>query len=133
MAMKEIISKRRTIEFEIKGEKVTMMLKRFEGKVRQRDPITFKNLGWGMSGMTRVTCSLYPNCNWGPYVDFGERTTDCSLEGWEMKKPEFSLIDDMATALIFEYKGWTDDEKYESVDVVLKKIEKFNKKKTKKA
>jgi hypothetical protein len=50
-----------------------------------------------------------------------------------MKKPEFSLIDDMATALIFEYKGWTDDEKYESVDEVLKKIEKFNKKKTKKA
>lgn len=132
MAMKEIISKRRTVEFEIKGEKVTMTLKRFEGKTRKHDYLG-RPAGWGVSGMTRVTCSLYPNCNWGPYVDFGERTTDCSLEGWETKKPEFSLIDDMATALIFEYKGWTDDEKYESVDVVLKKIEKFNKKKTKKA
>ena len=37
MAMKEIISKRRTVEFEIKGEKVTMTLKRFEGKTRKHD------------------------------------------------------------------------------------------------
>ena len=121
MAMTEIVSKRRTVEFEIKGEKVTMTLKRFEGKTRK-----------GATGCTRVTCSLYPNCNWGPYVDFGTRTTDCSLDGWEMKKPEFSLIDSMATAMIFEFKGWTDDENYVSVEDVLKDIEKYNKK-TKKA
>ena len=126
MAYKEVVSKRRTVTFDLGTEKVTMTLKRFEGKVRQRDPITFKNLGWGMSGYTCVKCSHFPNADWRPYIDFGTKTTDCSLAGWEAKTPEWEAIDQLATSLIFEYKGWTDDELYEPIDKVLADIKKIS-------
>ena len=126
MALKEVISKRRTITFTLGNETVEMTLKRYEGKVRKRDPITFKSLGWGMSGYTCVKCSHFPNADWRPYIDFGEKTTDCSLNGWEAETPEWSLIDDLAMAMIFEYKGWTNDEKYEPVDKILEKLKKFD-------
>lgn len=126
MAMKEIVSKRRTVTFELGTEKVTMTLRRYEGKVRQRDPITFKNLGWGMSGYTCVKCDHFPNADWRPYIDFGTKTTDCSLSGWEAKTPEWEAIDRLATSLIFEYKGWTDDEGYEPIETVLADIKKIS-------
>lgn len=126
MAYKEVISKRRTVTFDLGTEKVTMTLKRFEGKVRQRDPVTFKNLGWGMSGYTCVKCSHFPNADWRPYIDFGTKTTDCSLSGWEANTPEWEAIDQLATSMIFEYKGWTNDELYEPIDKVLADIKKIS-------
>lgn len=126
MALKEVISERRTIQFTLGDETVEMTLKRYEGKVRKKHPITLKSLGWCMSGYTCVKCSLFPDADWRPYIDFGEKTTDCRLNGWEAETLEWSLIDDLAMAMIFEYKGWTDDEKYEPVDKILEKLKKFD-------
>jgi len=126
MAYKEVVSKRRTVTFDLGAEKVTMTLRRFEGKVRQRDPVTFKNLGWGKSGYTCVKCDHFPHADWRPYIDFGTKMADCSLDGWEAEKPEWPLIDQLAESMIFEYKGWTDDEGYISVETALADIAKFN-------
>lgn len=126
MALKEVVSKRRTVEFFLKGETITMTLKRYEGKIRKKDPCTFKSLGWVTSGYTCVKCSHFPDADWRPYIDFGEKTTDCSLHGWEAETKEWSLIDDLAMAMIFEHKGWTDDPKYESVESILEKLKKLN-------
>lgn len=79
-----------------------------------------------MSGFTCVRCSRFPKADWRPYIDFGTKTTDCSLEGWEAKTPEWEAIDRLATSLIFEYKGWTDDELYEPIDKVLADIKKIS-------
>lgn len=128
MALKEVVSKRRTVTFDLGTEKVTMTLKRFEGKVRQRDPVTFKSLGWGKSGYTCVKCDRFPHADWRPYIDFGTKMADCSLDGWEAEKPEWPLIDQLAESMIFEYKGWQDDKGYVSVEDALKKIAEFNEK-----
>lgn len=110
---KENISKRRTVQFMLGKDLVTMQLKRF-------------------TKCTCVKCDHFPNADWRPYIDFGEKMTDCSLDGWELKTPEFPLIDAMAQAMIFEFKGWTDDKNYESVDSVLEQIKTFNEKNAKK-
>jgi len=125
MALKEITSKRRTITFTLGNETVEMTLKRFEGKVRKHDYLGRPD-GWGMSGYTCVKCSHFPDADWRPYIDFGEKMTDCSLNGWEANTPEWPLIDDLAMAMIFEYKDWTDDKKYEPVDKILEKLKKFD-------
>jgi len=127
MAYKEVISKRRTVTFDLGTEKVTMTLRRFEGKVRQRDYLG-RPAGWGMSGYTCVKCDHFPHADWRPYIDFGTKMADCSLDGWEAEKPEWPLIDQLAESMIFEYKGWTDDEGYISVENALKKIAEFNEK-----
>lgn len=125
MAYKEVKSKTRVVEFDLGTEKVTMTLKRFEGKVRQHDYLG-RPAGWGMSGFTCVRCSHFPKADWRPYIDFGTKTTDCSLAGWEANTPEWEAIDRLATSLIFEYKGWTDDELYEPIDKVLADIKKIS-------
>ena len=63
MAYKEVISKRRTVTFDLGTEKVTMTLKRFEGKVRQHDSLG-RPAGWGMSGYTCVKCDHFPHADW---------------------------------------------------------------------
>ena len=125
MAYHEVKSKTRTVTFDLGTEKVTMTLKRFEGKVRQRDCYG-RPAGWGMSGYTCVKCDHFPHADWRPYIDFGTKMADCSLDGWEAEKPEWPLIDQLAESMIFEYKGWTEDEGYISVEETLKKIAKFN-------
>lgn len=125
MAYKEVVSKRRTVTFDLGTEKVTMTLKRFEGRVRVQDCYGRPN-GWGTRGYTCVKCSHFPKADWRPYIDFGTKTTDCSLAGWEANTPEWAAIDQLATSLIFEYKGWTDDELYEPIDKVLADIKKIS-------
>ena len=125
MAYKEVISKRRTVTFDLGTEKVTMTLKRFEGKVRQHDSLG-RPAGWGMSGYTCVKCDHFPHADWRPYIDFGTKMADCSLDGWEAEKPEWPMIDQLAESMIFEYKGWTDDENYISVVESLKRLAKYN-------
>lgn len=125
MAYKEVVSKRRTVTFDLGTEKVTMTLKRFEGKVRQHDYLG-RPAGWGMSGYTCVKCDRFPNADWRPYIDFGTKMADCSLSGWEAEKPEWPLIDQLAESMIFEYKGWQEDEGYVSVEDALKKIAEYN-------
>jgi hypothetical protein len=125
MAYKEVKSKTRVVEFDLGAEKVTMTLKRFEGKVRKHDSLG-RPAGWGMSGFTRVKCSHFPKADWRPYIDFGTKMADCSLAGYEAETPEWPMIDQLAESMIFEYKGWTDDEGYVSVADALKKIAEFN-------
>lgn len=125
MAYKEVISKRRTVTFDLGTEKVTMTLKRFEGKVRQHDYLG-RPAGWGMSGYTCVKCDHFPHADWRPYIDFGTKMADCSLDGWEAEKPEWPMIDQLAESMIFEYKGWTEDENYISVEESLKRLVKYN-------
>lgn len=125
MAYKEVISKRRTVTFDLGTEKVTMTLKRFEGKVRQHDYLG-RPAGWGMSGYTCVKCDHFPHADWRPYIDFGTKMADCSLDGWEAEKPEWPMIDQLAESMIFEFKGWTDDEGYISVEESLKRLVKYN-------
>lgn len=125
MAYKEVISKRRTVTFDLGTEKVTMTLKRFEGKVRQHDYLG-RPAGWGMSGYTCVKCDHFPHAGWRPYIDFGTKMADCSLDGWEAEKPEWPMIDQLAESMIFEYKGWTEDENYISVEESLKRLAKYN-------
>jgi hypothetical protein len=125
MAYKEVISKRRTVTFDLGVEKVTMTLKRFEGKVRKQDSLG-RPAGWGMSGYTCVKCDHFPHADWRPYIDFGTKMADCSLDGWEAEKPEWPMIDQLAESMIFEYKGWTEDENYISVAESLKRIAKYN-------
>lgn len=125
MAYKEVKSKTRVVEFDLGAEKVTMTLKRFEGKVRKHDSLG-RPAGWGMSGFTCVKCSHFPKADWRPYIDFGTKMADCSLAGYEAETPEWPMIDQLAESMIFEYKGWTDDEGYVSVADALKKITEFN-------
>ena len=125
MAYKEVKSKTRVVEFDLGAEKVTMTLKRYEGKVRKHDSLG-RPAGWGMSGFTCVKCSHFPKADWRPYIDFGTKIADCSLAGYEAETPEWPMIDQLAESMIFEYKGWTDDEGYVSVADALKKIAEFN-------
>ena len=125
MAYKEVKSKTRVVEFDLGAEKVTMTLKRYEGKVRKHDSLG-RPAGWGMSGFTCVKCSHFPKADWRPYIDFGTKMADCSLAGYDAETPEGPLIDQLADSMIFEYKGWTDDEGYVSVTDALKKIAEFN-------
>ena len=125
MAYKEVKSKTRVVEFDLGAEKVTMTLKRYEGKVRKHDSLG-RPAGWGMSGFTCVKCSHFPKADWRPYIDFGTKMADCSLAGYEAETPEWPMIDQLAESMIFEYKEWTDDEGYVSVADALKKIAEFN-------
>ena len=125
MAYKEVKSKTRVVEFDLGAEKVTMTLKRYEGKVRKHDSLG-RPAGWGMSGFTCVKCSRFPKADWRPYIDFGTKMADCSLAGYEAETPEWPMIDQLAESMIFEYKGWTDDEGYISVADALKKIAEYN-------
>lgn len=125
MAYKEVKSKTRVVEFDLGAEKVAMTLKRYEGKVRKHDSLG-RPAGWGMSGFTCVKCSHFPKADWRPYIDFGTKMADCSLAGYEAETPEWPMIDQLAESMIFEYKGWTEDEGYVSVADALKKIAEFN-------
>ena len=73
-----------------------------------------------------MKCSHFPKADWRPYIDFGTKMADCSLAGYEAETPEWPMIDQLAESMIFEYKGWTDDEGYVSVADALKKIAEFN-------
>ena len=88
------------------GKTATITVTHYTGKVRRRDPVTFKNLGWKQVNRVGAKCDLYPNAEWYPYVDFGEKTISGSFDGWELREPEFPEIENAVKDLLFEAVGW---------------------------
>ena len=91
---------------EAAGKKATITVTCYEGKVRDRDHVTLKFLGWKKVKRIGAKCDLYPKCEWYPYVDWGTRTISGSMEGWEAREPEFPAVEKVVQEMLFEAAGW---------------------------
>ena len=95
-------------EFSLNGKEVTVYLRRYERKTRDRDYMGRTLRSWSTKTHTSGTCSLYPDCEWFPSSDGGRKYASFSCEGWEPETKEFSKIDELMDALMGELFNWPD-------------------------
>lgn len=70
--------------------------------------------------VTRCSADIYPNCEWFPQVDFGDKMASFSCDGYEPETPEFEDVDAIASAIIFELKGWEQEKTADEIIAELK-------------
>lgn len=70
--------------------------------------------------VTRCSADIYPNCEWFPQVDFGDKMAPFSCDGYEPETPEFEDVDAIASAIIFELKGWEQEKTADEIIAELK-------------
>ena len=116
MAGKIIYERNRTVT--LFGRDYNIKVQRFTKKVRQRDPITFKNLGWAEKTFTRGYVAEFPEAHWWPEIDFGDRIVPCSMNGNEERDPAFRKVDQIVEAMVFDAKGWEHEDNESTDDIV---------------
>lgn len=102
--LKPISSTSKTVT--VNGKNATITVTKYEGKVRDRDPITLKFRGWKHVTRHIARCDLYPGGSWWPYNDFGHHTISGKFEGWELDKAEFNEIEKTVKEMLFQAIGW---------------------------
>ena len=103
--LKPIFSSSKTIS--VNGKDATITVTKYAGKVRHRDPVTLKFLGWKQSTRIEAKCDLYPCGIWWPYNDFGRHTISGKFEGWELNNAEFDEIEKTVKEMLFNVMGWS--------------------------
>ena len=91
------------------GTEYHLTLKRQEGKARRRG-------GWQDVAYTTVNCNEFPETEWFPYSEGKSASFSTSNE---TTKPNFWDVDNVATAMIRDYKGWSSGETDKTISEIM--------------
>ena len=103
------------------GTEYHLKVQRFRKKVRLRNSVTLKSEGWAERNFTRGYVAEFPDAHWWPEIDFGEKMATCQYAGYEEKNPAFRIVDRIIEAMIFDAKGWAQEE---STAAIIERLEK---------
>lgn len=110
--------------FTINGKDVTVYLRQYEVKRRDRDYMGRNLKTWSTRVVTSGTCTLYPDCEWFPQRDGDQYYASFSCEGWEPKTKEFKKIDEIIDAMMGTFKGWPKAKNPDTLIAELNKVKK---------
>ena len=106
------------------GKEYHLRVYRLQKKTRDRDPVTFKNLGWSEKIFTNGKVTEFPDASWWPEIDFGTKMAACSHSGYEAKDPAWDAINEIIEAMIFDARKWEHEGNEANTDDIIARLEK---------
>ena len=106
------------------GKEYHLKVTRVQKKTRDRDPVTFKNLGWSEKIFTTGKVEEFPDASWWPEIDFGQRIVPFSISGYEEKDKGFKAVNEIMEAMVFDARKWEHEDNEANTDDIIARLEK---------